>query len=79
MGPVHARVVDSTHLELSKPISIPAGRQIKITVVSSEDYELDKAEWRDLSLAGISGAYGDDEPEYPLSMVKEPNAEYKYE
>ena len=73
---VQAKVVDSTHLELSKPINIPAGREVKISVLSQELLEQERKEWEKISLQGISDAYAESEPEYPISLVQEPNAEY---
>ena len=31
--------------------------------------------WRELAKTGLARAYGDDEPDYPLSMVAEPRTE----
>ncbi|CAN5743215.1 hypothetical protein BH10CHL1_BH10CHL1_50030 [soil metagenome] len=33
--------------------------------------------WMRLTQASLANAYGEDEPEYTLSMVKEPNPEYE--
>ena len=79
MGYVQARVVDSTHLELFKPINIPAGKNIEISVLSQELYDQERNEWTKISMQGISNAYGESEPEYPISLVKEPNPEYDNE
>lgn len=79
MGFVEARVLDSTHLELSKPIDIPAGKEVKITVLSQEEYDKERDVWIELSHNGISSAYGNSEPEYPSSSVKEKNEEYDNE
>jgi len=34
-------------------------------------------EWAGLSLKGLAGAYGEDEPEYSLSLLREPNPDYE--
>ncbi len=34
-------------------------------------------DWRQLSAQGLNAAYGDDEPEYSASLVKEPNPTYE--
>jgi len=35
--------------------------------------------WETVSLSAIAQAYGDEEPDYELAEVKEPNPEYKPE
>lgn len=37
----------------------------------------ESAEWYALSLQGLNRAYGDDEPEYGLSQIKEFNPSYE--
>ena len=34
------------------------------------------AEWSELSAAGLQGAFGESEPEYPLTLIKTPNPGY---
>lgn len=34
-------------------------------------------DWRQLSMQGLRAAYGEDEPEYPVSLIKEPNPTYE--
>jgi len=76
MGYVQARVVDSTHLELFKPIDVTPGKNIEISVISQDLYDQERNEWTTISSRGISSAYGESDPDYPISLVKEPNAEY---
>ena len=45
-------------------------KQITINIKDEDD------EWKDFSAQKLSKAYSDDEPEYSLSMVSEPNATY---
>jgi len=57
----------------------PTGRFPKgAVIVVFEDVEpsRDEAGWRALAVRGLETAYGELEPEYPLSSVKESNAEY---
>jgi hypothetical protein len=39
----------------------------------ADEYEF----WYRLAAQGLAMAYGDDEPDYSLAMIKEPNPEYK--
>ncbi len=57
----------------------PTGRFPKgavIVVFEEEEPSRDETAWRALAARGLEAAYGEREPEYPLSLVKEPNAEY---
>ncbi|KAA3657830.1 MAG: hypothetical protein DWQ04_26970 [Chloroflexi bacterium] len=37
----------------------------------------EQEDWRQISVQGLSAAYGDDEPAYPASLIKEPNPTYE--
>jgi len=73
-----ASVVDSTHLELDIPINLPNGTKVRVVIDSYEsalNNEMDL--WSNLSSSSLSKAYGNDDPEYSLKMIKEPNMDYK--
>jgi hypothetical protein len=72
---LEATVIDAQHLQLTKPISIPAGSTVLITLASPEEAE--RQAWLPLSVQGLAAAYGDDEPDYPARLVKEPNPDYQ--
>jgi len=74
---VQAKVVDATHLELSRPIPGPVGRRVLVSVAESSDADGDHEPWLTLSLEGLGSAYGDSEPEYGSAMVREQNPEYE--
>ncbi len=73
---IEAKVVDSTHLELSKPISKQQGQIVHVSVADSAGDEDERREWLSTSASNLNRAYGDSEPEYTDSMVKERNPEY---
>ena len=73
---VEARVVDATHLELTKPIDTPPGGKVVVSVLDPAREDKDRDDWLSLSLGALASAYGDSEPEYTAGMVKEPNPEY---
>ena len=52
---------------------------LKVKVVSTEktEEENEREGWNNFSMKNLNAAYGDNEPDYDLSMVKEPNPEYK--
>jgi len=76
MKPLEAEVLDSCHLKLAKPIQIPPGSNILISI-ELPDGDSERASWLILSEQGLEIAYSESEPEYPTTMIKEPNPEYK--
>jgi hypothetical protein len=63
---------DGREIRLDAPCDLSPNAQLLVTVLpstTSEDI------WRELAKAGLGRAYGDDEPDYPLSMVAEPRPE----
>jgi len=74
MQTFEAQVVDDTHLKLLQPIQLPKRTRVIITVMQLGDDERDA---RLQATAGqLSRAYGEDEPEYSLELVKQPNSEF---
>ncbi len=74
---VKAKVVDSTHPELSKPIATHNGLTVLISVAESGDEDAERQQWLTASTASLRSAYGDSEPDYSATMVKESNPEYR--
>ena len=74
--PVQAQVIDSRHLKLKKPIQIPPGSEVMITIEPAEAIAEDQA-WYTLSAGGLQAAYGENEPDYSLDTIKTPNPEYQ--
>lgn len=77
MKALEARVVDGTHLELSTPIHVPSGERVLVWVAKAGEENGERIQWLDASLKSLSSAYGEDDPEYSLDMIREPNPEYK--
>ena len=73
---VEAKVMDSTHLELSKPIAARRGLTVFISVAESAERDEERQEWLATSALSLQAAYGDSEPDYPTSMVRESNPDY---
>lgn len=48
-----------------------------ILVVPLTDDEAENEDFYNLSLRGLADAYGEDEPEYSLDLIKEHNDEYE--
>lgn len=65
---------DGERIQLDDPIELQPNTRLLVTIIPEPDAEL--MTWLRLSSAGLAAAYGDDEPEYPSSAVKEPNPSY---
>lgn len=74
---VDARVVDSTHLELAKPIDAPSGGNALVSLAVPGETDDERADWLKASEPGLAADYGNSEPEYSVDMVKEPNPDFE--
>ena len=71
-----AIVVDPTHLELSKPIQVPCGETVLVSLTEGAQDSPEHQDWLAVSAEGLQPAYADSEPEYTIEMVRESNPEY---
>ena len=65
---------DGVHILLDEPYTLQPSARLLVTVLPAEDDE--KEAWLQLSAQRLARAYDDDEPEYPLSCVREVNPRY---
>ncbi len=73
-----ASVIDSTHLELDKPINLPKGTKVRVVIDPDDSSLSNEADlWSNLSSSSLAKAYGINDPEYSLKMIKEPNMDYE--
>ena len=70
---VEARVVDATHLELTRPIVTPPGEKVVVSLLDPALEDSERDAWLSISCGTLASAYGDSEPEYTQGMIKEPN------
>jgi predicted translin family RNA/ssDNA-binding protein len=73
---IKAKVIDATHLELSRPIATPSGGTVLVSVAGSGEEDDERQQWLAMSVDNLQSAYGESEPAYTPSMVQEPNPEY---
>lgn len=67
---------DGQHIRLEEPYPLPPHARLLVTVLPAEpDHERD--ELLRLAAQGLARAYGDNEPDYPDSCIKEPNPRYE--
>jgi hypothetical protein len=76
-GEVKMAMQIATHLELSQPIQIRPHTKIMIAVLASDDIPEEREAWFRFASEQFQAAYGEDEPEYTLDMIREPNPEYR--
>lgn len=60
--------------------NLPVAQRLSLMEALAQSLQADlgtKDDWPTLALQGLSNAYGDEEPEYPTSLIKEPNPDYE--
>jgi len=67
---------DGKSIIIDAPVELHPQDRLLVTILKSESESDERKEWIDSSLSQINIAYSKDEPEYTLTMVKEPNPEY---
>jgi hypothetical protein len=67
---------DGKQILLDDPVELEPHTQLMVTVLpKSENGE--RSDWTRLSMESLARAYEDEEPEYSLDLIKEPNPEYE--
>jgi hypothetical protein len=62
---------DGTQILLDDPVELQPNTKLLITVI--REPETEREVWLNFSTLGLVAAYNDDEPEYPVTLVKEQN------
>lgn len=73
---IKAKVIDATHLELSRPIAAPDGGTVLVSVAGFGEEDDERLQWLATSAEALQSAYGEAEPAYTLSLLRESNPEY---
>lgn len=68
---------DGNSIVLDIPYNLQPSDKLLVTVLQYDSGINEKEEWIASSLSQLNSAYSEDEPEYPQSLIKEPNPEYK--
>ncbi len=66
---------DGERILLDEPYDLEPNTKLVVSVIEVEDAE--REDWIRLSLANLERAYGEDEPEYSLDLIKEANPKYE--
>lgn len=67
---------DGKQILLDEPFELEPNTQLIITVLPKSLSE-EREGWARLGLESLERAYGNDEPEYSLDLIKEANPEYE--
>ena len=65
---------DGKQILFNSQVNIKPNSKVIVLVLDGEE---DTSDWSSLSAMSLSKAYGVDEPEYTISLVKEPNPNYE--
>ncbi len=68
---------DGSSIVLDTDFNLQPNDKLLITVLQYETDMDEKKEWTASSLSQLNKLYTEDEPEYPVSLIKEPNPGYK--
>lgn len=66
---------DGERILLDEPYELPQNAKLVVSVIEME--KGDREDWTLFSLANLERAYGSDEPEYSLDLIKEVNPKYE--
>lgn len=67
---------DGKQILLDEPFELEPNTELLVTVMSKASSE-ERDDWARLSLESLASAYGADEPDYSLDLIKEANPEYE--
>jgi hypothetical protein len=67
---------DGKQIRLDEPFDLDPDAKLLVTVLQHEQPTDDQAAWERLAQRSLEAAYGDDEPEYDLDCLREPNPAY---
>jgi len=62
---------------LDEPFELQPNTELIVTVLPPQLSAEEDADWLLLSGMGLEAAYGDDDPAYPLALIKEENPDYE--
>jgi hypothetical protein len=69
---------DGDRIRLDEPFPLDPGTPLNVVVVlQDQELENEREGWALFSRLGLAGAFGDEEPEYSLDLIKEKNPEYE--
>ncbi len=78
MSPVSIRAhFDGEHIRLDEPCQLEPDAELLVIVLPKQPHNAEHEDWMRLSLRALADAYGEQEPEYSLDAIKEPNPNHE--
>ncbi len=68
---------DGEQIRLDEPFQIEPHSRLLVIVLPERESEEEQDVWLKLSRKGLANAYGDNEHDYRLGMIREENSEYE--
>ena len=68
---------DGERIRLDDPYELEPNTRLLVTVLPKEQQDEEHGAWFRLSSEGLARAHGEEEPEYPIELIKEPNPDYE--
>ncbi len=78
MQTIEGQALDAAHIKLMQPISTKPGAKIIVIIPSAEDLADERNAWLQLCLQNLQRAYGENEPNYGVALMKEPDLAYQF-
>jgi hypothetical protein len=68
---------DGEQIVLDTPYALEPQTKLLVTVLANPDPKDERSDWLQASASGLANAYGPDEVEYSLQLIKKANPEYE--
>jgi len=68
---------DGEQICLDEPFELTVNTKLLVTVLLEEEPDDERKAWLRLAESSLTAAYGENESEYPLDLIKEPNPDYE--
>ncbi len=68
---------DGERIRLDEPYELEPDTKLLVTVLPKEQEDEEHKAWLRLSSEGLARAYGEEDPEYPIELIREPNPDYE--
>ncbi len=68
---------DGKQIKLDEPYKLEPGAKLLVVLLPQQQPDSEREGWLMLSTRGLDNAYGEDENEYPLHLIKEANPDYE--
>lgn len=68
---------DGEKILLDESFPLSAATSLKVVVLPEDQHDEEREDWSLLAKSGLAASFDEDEPEYSLDLVKEPNPDYE--